>query len=117
MKKGRKGKTGKVINVAEGGERGGGFKVAEKVKQHFPRFDIRVSILGHIQRGGAPSCMERVNASRMGYSAIEGLLKGKKNVMVGIINKEIVFTPLEKVIKHTESLQEDMIKMMEILSA
>jgi 6-phosphofructokinase 1 len=117
LNKSRKDKSSKIIIVAEGDESGGAFKVAEKVKQHFPQFDIRVSILGHIQRGGAPSCMERVNASRMGYSAVEGLLKGKKNVMVGIINKEIVFTPLEKVVKHTEALQEDMLKMMEILSA
>jgi 6-phosphofructokinase 1 len=117
LNKSRKDKSSKIIIVAEGDESGGAFKVAEKVKEHFPQFDIRVSILGHIQRGGAPSCMERVNASRMGYSAIEGLLHGKKNVMVGIINKEIVFTDLEKVVKHTEELQPDMLKMMEILSA
>jgi len=116
LNKSRKDKSSKIIIVAEGDESGGAFKVAEKVKHNFPQFDIRVSILGHIQRGGSPTCMERVNASRMGYSAIEGLLVGKKNVMVGIINKEIVFTDFEKVVKHNQELQPDMLKMMEILS-
>lgn len=117
LEKSRKDKSSKIIIVAEGDESGGAYKVAEKIKQQFPHFDMRVSILGHIQRGGAPTCMERVNASRMGYAAIEGLLKGKKNVMVGIINKEIVFTDFKKVVKHNQELKPDMIKMMEVLSA
>lgn len=117
LHKSRKDKSSKIIIVAEGDESGGAFKVAEIVKEHFPQFDMRVSILGHIQRGGTPSCMERVNASRMGYSAVEGLLQGKKNVMVGIINKQIVYTDFNKVVKHTEELHADMLKMMEILSA
>jgi len=117
LEKSRKDKSSKIIIVAEGDESGGAYKVAEKVKQHFPQFDIRVSILGHIQRGGSPTCMERVSASRMGYAAVEGLLNGKKNVMAGIINNEIVYTPFEKAVKYMEELHPDMVKMMEILSA
>lgn len=116
LKKSRKDKGSKIIIVAEGDESGGAYKVAEEIKKKFPAFDMRVSILGHIQRGGSPSCMERVNASRMGYTAVEALLKGKRNVMVGIVNKDMVFTPFEKAVKHNQGLNEDMLKMMEILS-
>jgi 6-phosphofructokinase 1 len=94
--KSRKDKSSKIIIVAEGDESGGAYKVAEAVKEKFPAFDVRVSILGHIQRGGSPTCMERVNASRIGYSAVNALLEGKNNVMVGILNKEISFTPFKK---------------------
>jgi 6-phosphofructokinase 1 len=116
LKKSRKDKGSKIIIVAEGDESGGAYKVADEVKKHFPQFDMRVSILGHMQRGGSPTCMERVNASRMGYSAVEGLLRGQKNVMVGVVNGKILYTPLVDVVKHIEELDEDMIKMMEILS-
>jgi len=112
----RKDKGSKIIIVAEGDESGGAYKVADEVKKHFPQFDMRVSILGHMQRGGAPTCMERVNASRMGYAAIEGLLQGKKNVMAGVVNKEVVYTHFEKAVKHIQDLHPDMVKMMEILS-
>lgn len=116
LKKSRKDKGSKIIIVAEGDESGGAYKVADEIKKNFPAFDIRISILGHIQRGGSPTCMERVNASTMGYSAIIGLLNGKKNVMVGIVNKEVVYTHFEKAVKHNQELNADMIKMMEILS-
>lgn len=116
LKKGRKDKNSKIIIVAEGDESGGAYKVGEKLKAEFPHFDIRVSVLGHIQRGGSPSCMERVNASLMGYHAVEALLQHRKNVMIGIINKEIVYTPFEKAIKHTRHLNPAMLNMMEILS-
>ncbi|MCD6069156.1 MAG: pfkA [Bacteroidetes bacterium] len=114
--KGRKDKSSKIIIVAEGDENGGGYKVAEKVKEKYPNYDVRVSVLGHIQRGGAPTCMERVNASRMGYAAVQALLEGKKNVMVGIVNKEICHTPFSQAIKHIEELNPELLKMMEILS-
>jgi 6-phosphofructokinase 1 len=114
--KSRKDKSSKIIIVAEGDESGGAYKVAEAVKEKFPAFDVRVSILGHIQRGGSPTCMERVNASRIGYSAVNALLEGKNNVMVGILNKEISFTPFKKAIKHIDELDLEMIKMMGILS-
>ena len=112
----RRDKSSKIIIVAEGDESGGAYKVAEVLKQYFPHFDMRVSVLGHMQRGGSPSCMERVNASTMGYNAVEALLQGKKGVMIGILNKHIAFTPFENAIKHTQTLNPEMLKMMEILS-
>jgi len=116
LKKTRKDKSSKIIMVAEGDESGGAFNVAKIINEQFPNFDIRVSVLGHIQRGGKPTCMERVNASRMGYSAVQALLDGKKNVMIGIVNKEICFTPFSNAIKHIEELNPDLINMMEILA-
>ncbi|MGZ3903113.1 MAG: 6-phosphofructokinase [Bacteroidia bacterium] len=117
LNKTRKDKASKIIIVAEGDESGGAYKVAELVKKHFPQFDMRVSILGHMQRGGSPTCMERVNASRMGYAAVEGLIAGKRNVMAGIVNNNITYTSFEKAVKHIQELHPDMLKMMEILSA
>jgi 6-phosphofructokinase 1 len=113
---GRKDKSSKIIIVAEGDDSGGAYKVAERVKQTYPNYDVRVSVLGHMQRGGAPTCMERVNASRMGYAAVQALLEGKKNVMVGIVDKNICYTPFSKAIKHIEELNPELLKMMEILS-
>ncbi|MEO8762633.1 MAG: 6-phosphofructokinase, partial [Bacteroidia bacterium] len=109
-------KSSKIIIVAEGDESGGAYKVADILKQHFPHFDMRVSILGHMQRGGSPTCMERVNASLMGYNAVQALMHGKQNVMIGIVNKQVTYTPFENAIKHTQTLNADMLKMMEILS-
>ena len=116
LKASRKDKSSKIIIVAEGDESGGAYKVAEILKEFFPQFDMRVSILGHMQRGGSPSCMERVNASIMGYNAVQALLEGKHGVMIGIVNKQVTYTPFDKAIKHTQALNADMLKMMEILS-
>ncbi len=116
LEKGRKDKSSKIIMVAEGDESGGAYNIAKIVKEKFPMLDVRVTILGHIQRGGAPSCMERVNASRMGYSAVEALLQGKRNCMIGIVNKEITYTPFENAIKHIETLNPEMLKMMKVLA-
>jgi len=116
LKTSRADKASKIIIVAEGDESGGAYKVAEKLKQHFPQFDMRVSILGHMQRGGSPSCMERVNASIIGYNAVEALLENKHGIMIGIVNKQVTYTPFENAIKHTQSLNPAMLKMMEILS-
>ena len=113
---GRKSKSSKIIIVAEGDEAGGAFKIAEQVKQSLPDYDTRVTILGHIQRGGNPSAMDRVNSSRIGFAAVEALLDNKKNVMVGIVNKQICFTPFENAIKHTQQLDPDLLRMLEILS-
>ncbi len=116
LQKGRKDKSSKIIMVAEGDENGGAYKVAEIVKEKFPGIDVRISVLGHIQRGGSPTCMERVNASRMGYEAVNALIKGMRNVMVGIVDKKIVYTKFEQAIKHIEEPDAELIKMMEILS-
>ncbi len=113
----RKDKSSKIIIVAEGDESGGAYKVAEIVKQHHPEHDVRVTILGHIQRGGNPSCMERVNASIMGYHAVKALLENKHLVMIGIIDKHVHYTPFEKATKHIQEINPDLIQMLEILSS
>ncbi|MBB5623154.1 6-phosphofructokinase 1 [Pedobacter cryoconitis] len=115
---GRKDKASKIIIVAEGDEVGGAFNVGEVLKENFPNYDIRVSVLGHIQRGGKPSCMDRVLASRFGVAAVEGLLEGRSGGMVGQINKEILFTPFDHAIKHidAEEVSPVWLKLVEILS-
>jgi len=116
LERSRKEKTSRIVIVAEGDEAGGGFKVGEELRRRFPELDVRVTVLGHIQRGGAPTCMERVNAARMGYAAVEALRAGKKQVMVGIVDRKIVFTPFEKAVKHTEAPDSDLLRMIETLS-
>ncbi len=117
IKQGRKDKTSKVIMVAEGDESGGAINVAKLIQDKFPKLDVKVTILGHVQRGGSPSCMERVNASRIGFAAVQGLLEDKSSVMTGIVNGNIVFTPFAKAVKHIGELNPQLVKMMEILSA
>lgn len=116
LAKGRKDKSSKIIMVAEGDEAGGAFQVSKVIKEKLPELDVRVSILGHIQRGGSPTCMERVNASRMGFAAVEALKDGKNMVMIGIVNMNIAYTPFEKVVKHIEAPHPDLLRMMDILS-
>lgn len=113
---GRKDKHSKIIIVSEHDKAGGAFAIAEKVKTRLPYYDTRVTVLGHIQRGGNPSAMDRVNASRMGFASVEALLAGKTNMMIGIVNNRIAFTPFEKAVKHIQSLHPDLVKMMTILS-
>jgi 6-phosphofructokinase 1 len=110
-------KSSMIVVVAEGEDSGGAYKVAEKVKAKFDHFDIRVSILGHIQRGGSPSCADRVLGSRMGIAAVEALLTGKREVMVGIINNEVVLTSFHKAVKHNQEIDLNIMRMVEILSA
>jgi 6-phosphofructokinase 1 len=117
MKNWRSTKSSKIIVVAEGDESGGAYKVAELIKKECPEFDLRVSILGHIQRGGNPTCMERVNASMIGFNAVKALMHGKRNEMVGIINKKICFTPFEKAVKHATTLNKELEELIEILSS
>lgn len=117
IKNWRKTKSSKIIVVAEGDESGGAFKVADLIKKHCPEFDIRVSILGHIQRGGNPTCMERVNASVVGFNAVKAIIAGRKNKMVGIINNEVTYTPFEKAVKHNRTLNPELEELIEILSA
>jgi 6-phosphofructokinase 1 len=108
-------KNSSIVIVAEGDDAGGAFKIAEEVQKHCP-YEIRVSILGHMQRGGRPTCMERVRASRMGIAAVKALLEGRKGEMVGEVNNKIVFTPFEKAIKHHMEINPSMLEMVEILS-
>lgn len=116
LSKGRKNKSSKIIIVAEGDKAGGAFELSEKLKERFSNYDIRVTVLGHVQRGGSPTCMDRVNASRMGMAAVEALVAGKTGIMVGILNREIAFTPLENAVKHITHLDPSHIKMIDILS-
>jgi 6-phosphofructokinase 1 len=113
---GRRDKSSKILIVAEGDEAGGAFEIGKLVKERYPNYDTRVSVLGHMQRGGHPTCMDRVLASRVGVAAVEGLLAGRSNEMVGIMNNEITYTPFEHAIKHTVEVDQNLLKIVEILS-
>ena len=112
----RKDKSSKIIIVAEGDDAGGAFEIAKVVKDKFPGIDTRVSILGHIQRGGAPSCMDRVLASRLGVAAVESLMVGRNREMIGVVNGQIHFTPFSNAIKHNPEVNPELLKIVEILS-
>lgn len=112
----RKDKASKIIIVAEGDDAGGAFEIAKVVKEKFPGIDTRVSVLGHIQRGGPPSCMDRVLASRLGVAAVESLMEGRNREMIGIVNGKIHFTPFSKAIKHNMDVNQELLKIVDILS-
>ncbi|MEI6310749.1 MAG: 6-phosphofructokinase [Bacteroidota bacterium] len=106
-----------IIIIAEGDESGGAFKVAEMFKEKYPDLETRVSILGHIQRGGNPSCRDRVLASKLGAGAIDALLQGKTNIAIGEINGKITYTPFEKAIKlQQNSISKEMLQLAKVLS-
>lgn len=117
IKNWRSSKSSKIVIVAEGEEFGGAYKVGDLIRKTCPEFDVRVTVLGHIQRGGNPTCMERVNASLVGYNAVLALMNGHKNEMIGIVNKKITYTPFEKAVKHIEKLDDGLLNMIEILSS
>lgn len=113
-------KRKKLVNlvvVAEGDNFGGADDVAKVIRERIPLADIRVCILGHIQRGGAPSCLDRLLASRMGYHAVECLIEGKFNVMIGIMNNKMHYTPLEKAVKAKQRISEEWIRIVKILAS
>jgi 6-phosphofructokinase 1 len=105
-----------IVVVAEGDEEGGAFSVSEKVKKQLPDIDTRVTVLGHIQRGGKPSCMDRILATRMGLAAVEGLINGQKNIMVGIINNQVKFLLLENSTKQSSNQNQELLNVLEILT-
>jgi 6-phosphofructokinase 1 len=109
-------KSSNIIIVAEGDEEGGAFGIAQKVKDDFKDYDIRVSVLGHLQRGGSPSASDRVNASRLGNAAVEALIDDQKSVMVGIANGEIVLVPFRKAVKLHKDVNHDLVELARILS-
>lgn len=110
-------KSSSIIIVAEGDEEGSAAEVAEKIKvQVSEDADIRVTTLGHTQRGGTPSAYDRILASRLGLGALEGLMGGQKNVMAGIINNDLVYTPFEDTIRLPKPINEDLLRMVKILS-
>ncbi len=101
--------------VAEGNKLGGASEIADMVKKKFDFYDTKVAIIGHLQRGGSPTAADRVLASRLGCSAVEGLLEGKGNLMVGVVNNVIKYTPFSKAIKAKKDPREDLIHMAEVL--
>ena len=109
-------KRSSIIVVAEGDNSGGAFEIAEKVRKQAPHFDVRVTVLGHIQRGGRPTCSERVLASRLGLEAVKALMNGEKGVMIGQLHQQIVYTPLEKATKHHQTLKPTLLELVEILA-
>ncbi|MBL4578488.1 MAG: 6-phosphofructokinase [Flavobacteriales bacterium] len=108
-------KTGWVVIVAEGDDAGGAFEIGNQIKEKFGHFDIRVSVLGHQQRGGAPSCMDRVLATRLGVGAIDGLLAGKYQMMVGVVNNEVCYTDFDKATKHHKALNKNLLNLVNVL--
>lgn len=105
-----------IVIVAEGEKSGGAYSIAERVAQKHPDYDIRVSVLGHIQRGGSPSAFDRVLASQLGVAAVDALMDDQKSVMVGLVNKEIVQIPFNKTIKNTKRLNPELLNMIRMLS-
>ncbi|RMG60477.1 MAG: 6-phosphofructokinase [Bacteroidetes bacterium] len=110
-------KSSSIIVVAEGDDAGGAFEVAQKVNQKFDHYDTRVVVLGHVQRGGAPSCADRVLASRLGAAAVDSLLDGLSNLMVGVINGKVVQTSFAKACKYNQELNPNLLALVEILSS
>ncbi len=106
-----------LIIVAEGEHNGGAMAVADKIiAGGFKKEDVRVTIIGHMQRGGSPSCQDRVLASRLGYVAVDGLMNGKRGMAAGIISDEVVFTPFDEAIKGAKPINQDLVRMAEILA-
>lgn len=113
----KRSKSSSIVVVAEGDEEGNAAQIAKKIKEQVDGdVDIRVTTLGHTQRGGSPSAQDRILASRLGLGALEGLLAGQKNVMAGIINNDLVYTPFEDTIRLPKPINEDLLRMVRILS-
>lgn len=112
----RQNKKSNIILVAEGNKMGGAQEIAEKVKEDFKDYDVRVNVLGHIQRGGSPSAFDRFLASRLGVAAIEALLDNQRSIMVGFVNHETVLVPFNKTIKFNRNLDRILLEVADILS-
>lgn len=113
----RSGKSSSIVIVAEGEKSGKNvFELAEFVEDHFEEYEVKVSVLGHIQRGGSPTVVDRVLASRLGVAAVEGLLDGKSNVMVGVICGKVKMTPLQKAIKENNEINRELLRVADIMS-
>jgi len=117
LEKERRKKLVNLIVVAEGDEYGGANGVQKILKEKLPSAEIRVCILGHIQRGGSPSCIDRLIASRMGYHAVESLMEGRHNVFVGILNNKMHYIPLENAVKNKGKISEEWMQIVKILAS
>lgn len=109
-------KSSSIVIVAEGDSSGGAYKLAQEVKKRTDQYDIRITVLGHLQRGGNPSCSDRVLASRLGIEAVEALIKGVSNCMVGVVNDNLVHTPFEDAIANKIHTLKDEVRIARILS-
>lgn len=112
----RKSKNSSLVIVTEGDITGGAMAMAERVKAEYPEYDVRVTILGHVQRGGSPTATDRILASRMGAAAVDALLDDQRNVMIGIQNDQIVYVPFSKAIKKNKPVNENLANTLKILS-
>ena len=105
-----------LIIVAEGNPFGGASKIAELVSEAIPAMEARVAVIGHLQRGGRPTRIDRIIASRMGYGAVEGLLQGQRDVAIGLVDDELTYTPLAEAIKDSKPVSKEMLRLAEILA-
>ncbi|MDO4703022.1 6-phosphofructokinase [Tannerella sp.] len=112
----RKSKNSSIVLVAESEVTGGAMGVAERVKKQYPEFDVRVSILGHLQRGGSPTAQDRILSTRMGVAAVDALIEGQRNAMVGIQNEELTLVPFVKAIKKDKPINRDLLNVLRIVS-
>lgn len=112
----RKTKNSSIVIVSESPKDGGAMHYAERVRKEYPQYEVRVSILGHLQRGGATSAADRILASRLGEGAIQALLEGQRNVMIGIRNNEVVYVPFAEAIKDDKPLDKSLIRVLNELS-
>ncbi|RZJ72807.1 6-phosphofructokinase [Flavobacterium sp.] len=111
------GKSSSIVVIAEGDSIGKNvFELKDYVEENLPEYDVRVSVLGHMQRGGAPTCFDRVLASRLGVKAVESLIEGKSNYMVGILGDKITLTPIEQAIKGHSEIDRELLKVADIMS-
>lgn len=111
------GKSSSIVVIAEGDKIGKNvFELKDYVEANLPEYDVRVSVLGHMQRGGSPSCFDRVLASRLGVKAVESILEGKSNLMVGILQDSIILTPLEQAIKGKSLIDRELLRVSDIMS-
>lgn len=112
----RKSKNSSIVIVSESPKDGGAMYYADRVRKEYPQYDVRVTILGHLQRGGTPSAFDRILASRLGYASIEALKEGQRNVMVGISNDQIVYIPIDRAIKKDKPIDRELINVLAVLS-
>ena len=112
----RKSKNSSIVLVAESPSTGGAMHLAERVKNEYPQYDVRVTILGHLQRGGSPTANDRIFASRMGAAANDALLDDQRNVMIGIRDDQIEYVPFNKAIKNDKPINRELLNTLRILS-
>ena len=112
----RKSKNSSIVIVSESKKDGGAMYYADRVRKEYPQYDVRVTILGHLQRGGTPTACDRILASRLGHASIEALKAGQRNVMVGIHNDQIVYVPIDRAIKKDKPIDKELIDVLGVLS-